>query len=130
MNDEGKVIFGMDTYAYMPLPTSQRLEVDFKNQIYKQNELDDYIILEDDKHDRTIRDVCTLEELETFHSTLFLDLYRRDRDIKFNTKPEQKKYYILPLIKTQESETKCEYVVDIKLMRKVMKLKRGYSQCQ
>ena len=41
----------MDTYAYKSLSKDGILEVDYDNEIYKQNILNDYKVLDEDKTD-------------------------------------------------------------------------------
>lgn len=53
VNDDGQPCYGMDTYAYMPLPAHQPLVVDVSKELYKHHELDDYIVTDFDKTDQT-----------------------------------------------------------------------------
>lgn len=121
----------MDTYAYMPLPAGQPLVVDVERELYKHHELDDYVVSDFDKTDQSRLNICTRQQLELFHKTLFSDLYRRDREINFSVREEEKKYYIVPIILKDFQGSKLAYDIDHELLLEVEQIAlHGYAKCQ
>ena len=121
-DDEGNNAFGMDTYAYKSLNKNGVLEVDYDSELYKQNVLNDYRIAEDDKTDQTVDNICTQREIELFHFTLFMDLYRRDRSIDFSEKEIDKKYFVVPIKLVDRHENRARYELDTKFIKKIAKI--------
>ena len=69
--------------------------------------------------------------MEAFHYTLFTDLYRREKTVNFEARPEDKKYYVVPLRMTQRQGSRVQYEIDRKLLAKVENLaKNGYLKSQ
>ena len=130
-DDQGQNAFGMDTYAYKSLSKDGILEVDYDSELYKQNILNDYKVLDEDKTDQTVENICTQREIEMFHQTLFMDLYRRDRSINFNEQELDKKYFIVPIKLVQQNGSRARYKLDRRFIQKVARIAaQGYTQCQ
>lgn len=69
----------------------------------------------------------TIDQIEIFHKYLISDLYKRHKDIQYNTclsdenSSKTKKYYIVPLKidKNTKDPNELNYKIDKKLLEKV-----------
>lgn len=118
-NDE--LCFGQDTYAFRPLGQDGILNMDLNLEYEKLLTLDDYKTDPQDNLDQVVQNICTQNQLETFHETLFLDLYRQERKVSYDSlKDLDKKYYIIPLKRVETGDnSKIRYEIDKPLIEKV-----------
>ena len=86
--------------------------------------------------DQCIKDVCTVQQIQTFHRTLVRDLYRREVSVDYakDLGHVEKRYFLVPLkLRKSGGEEKdiLRYEVDKKMLEKVEQLsQRGYKDCQ
>ena len=131
--------FGQDTYAFKSLvqgPDQALAEVDLDDELYKEQVVNEYERNEIDEVDQCIKDICTVQQIQTFHRTLVRDLYRRELSVDFAKGVEhvEKRYFLVPLKLRKETGAEkgvLRYEVDKKLLEKVEQLSlRGYKDCQ
>ena len=118
----------VDTYCFKTMTPDGFAKVDYKKEMHKVNVLNEYEQEETDLTSQTVTDICTYEEIETFHDNLITDLYRRERTVKFSDLTQaEKKYFIVPLRLVQAGDHR-EYKIDTNLIKKVTKIaQKGYK---
>ena len=95
--------FNKDTYLFKTI-SQDGISVDINKEIYKQNGINEYeradISMEEDDH---LIEPGTINQIEIFHKYLMSDLFKRHKDIQYDTclneenSKKTKKYYIIPL---------------------------------
>lgn len=131
--------FNKDTYLFKTI-SQDGISVDIDKEIYKQNGINEYeradISMEEDDH---LIEPGTINQIEIFHKYLMSDLFKRHKDIQYDTclneenSKKTKKYYIIPLKldKSCKDPNQLKYKIDNQMLEKVEKLcENGYKNEQ